>query len=103
MGSSLAPVLANVILTEFEKAVVKPLMKRRTLKFYCRYVDDTSVLVKEDQIEKILKAFNSFRNSLQFTVDKFENENVHFLHLKIMNNCKINIQVKDTNSGLYIN
>ena len=45
-------------------------MKNGILKFYCRYVDDTLVLVKEDQIDKILKAFNSFHNNLRFTVDK---------------------------------
>ena len=103
MDSSLAPVLSNIILTEFEKVVVMPLMESGILKFYCRYVDDTSVLVKEDQIDKILKAFNSFHNNLRFTVDKFENKNVHFFDLKIMNNGDINIYVKDTNSGLYIN
>ena len=103
MGSSLAPVLANIILTEFGKVVVTPLMKNGTLKFYCRYVEDTLVFVKEDQIEKILKAFNSFHNNLRFTVEKFENEDVHFLDLKIMNNGEINIYVKATNSGLYIN
>ena len=61
------------------------------------------VLVKEDQIDKMLKAFNSFLNILRFTVDKFENKDVHFLDLKIMNNGKISIYVKDTDSGLYIN
>ena len=49
-------------------------MESGILKFYCRYVDDTLVLVKEDQIDQILKAFNSFHNNLRFTVDKFENE-----------------------------
>ena len=73
------------------------------LKFYCRYVDDTLVLIKEDQIDKILKTFNSFHNNLWFTVDKFENEDVRFLDLRIVNNGEINIYAKDTNSGLYIN
>ena len=63
MGSSLAPVLANIILTEFEKVVVMPLMESEILKFYCRYVDDTLILVKEGQIDKILKTFNSLRNN----------------------------------------
>ena len=103
MGSSLAPVQANIILTKFEKVVVKPLMKDGILKFYCRYVDDTLVLVKEDQIDKILKAFNSFQNNLRFAVDKFENGDVHFLDSKIINNGETNIYVKDTNCGLYIN
>ena len=64
MGSSLAPVLANIILTEFEKVVVTPLMKSGILKFYCRYVDDTLVLVKEGQIDKILKTLNFFHNNV---------------------------------------
>ena len=51
----------------------------------------------------ILKVFNSFHNNLRFTVDKFENEDTHFLDLKIMNSGEINIYVKNTNSGLYIN
>ena len=59
MVSSFAPVLAIIILKEFEKGVVTPLMKSGTLKFSCRYVDDRLVLVKDDQIEKILKPFNS--------------------------------------------
>ena len=98
MGSSLVLVLANVILTEFENVVVTPLMESGILTFYCRYLDDTLVLVKEDQIDKILNAHN-----FRFTVDNFENEDVHFLDLKIMNNGDINIYVKDINSGLYIN
>ena len=81
------------------------LMKNGILKFYWRHVNDTLVLVKEDQnqIDKILKVFNSFHNNLWFTVDKFENEDVHFLDLKIMNNGEINIYIKDTSGGLYIN
>ena len=78
-------------------------MESGILKFYCRYVDNTLVLVKENQIDKILKTFKSFHNNLRFTVDKSENEDVHFLDFKIMNNGDINIYVKDTNSGLSIN
>ena len=40
-GSPLAPILANIIMTELEKSVVQKLTK-----FYCRYVDDTFLLVK---------------------------------------------------------
>ena len=46
MGSCLAPVLANIILTEFEKQIVEDLIKAGTIKFYCRYMDDTLVLIK---------------------------------------------------------
>ena len=64
MGSSLVPVRANIILTEFEKFVVTPLMKSGIFKFDCRYVDDTLVLVKEDQTDKIVNPFN-FNRSLK--------------------------------------
>ena len=90
-------------LTEFEKNVVMFLVENGILKFYCRYVVDTLVLVKEVQVDKILKAFSSFYSNLWFTVDKFENENAHFLDIKIMNNSETNIYAKDTHSGLYIN
>ena len=46
MGSCLAPVLANIILTEFEKQIVEDLIQAGTIKFYRRYVDDTLVLIK---------------------------------------------------------
>ena len=41
MGSSLGPVLANIIMTELEKIVVSDLINSGVIKFYVRYVDDT--------------------------------------------------------------
>ena len=76
-------VLENIILTEFEKVVVTPLVESGILKFYCKCVNDTLALVKENQIDKILKAFSSFHNNLRFIVDKFQNEDALFLHIKI--------------------
>ena len=38
MGSSLGPVLANVLMTEFEKVVVQALVDDRTLPFYIFYL-----------------------------------------------------------------
>ena len=51
MGSSLGPVLANVLMTEFEKEVVQELVSNGTLPFYIRYVDDTLVLIKPENID----------------------------------------------------
>ena len=48
MGSSLGPVLANVIMTELERLVVDKLIKDGLIKFYIRYVDDTLVLAKTE-------------------------------------------------------
>ena len=55
-------------------------MIKRLLKVY--YVDNSLLLVKHQQINKVLKAFNEFGKSLKFTADKIENETPHFLDLE---------------------
>ena len=100
MGSSLGPVLANIILTEFEKLIVFDLVDSGLIKFYRRYVDDTLILVKPNNIPLLLKKFNSFHKNLKFTVDRFENDFVHFLDIKI--SCDgTDVDRKSTHSGQY--
>ena len=72
------------------------------MKFYCRYVDDTLVLIQKDQIQYGLNLFNSFDKHLQFTDDTFDNGNFNFLDIKILNNAEVDIYAKDTNIGLYV-
>ena len=81
---------------------VKPLFETRGLKFYCRYVDDTLVMIKKDKIQHVLNSFNSFDKKLRFTVDTFDDGNIHFLDIKILNNGETDAYIKDTNTGLYI-
>ena len=96
MGSSLGPVLANIIMTELEKHVVSKLIKNNVIKFYARYVDDTLVLVKRNDIDDVLKKLNSFlKDELCFTVDKFPDKKVHFLDLSIDKNIT-DLYFKDT-------
>ena len=83
MGSSLGPVLANIILTEFERLIVSELIADGTIKFYKRYVDDTLVLIKPSDISAVLAKFNSFDLNLTFTVDTFSEGIVHFLDIKV--------------------
>ena len=82
MGSPLAPVLANIVMTELEKTVVQKLTASGMIKFYCRYVDDTLLLVKPADIPHIHNLFNKFDKNLRFTVDRFENEVPHFREIK---------------------
>ena len=79
MGSSLAPVLANIILTEFERVIVSYLINDGVIKFYKYYVDDTLVLIKPSDIFFVLAKFNSFDRNLNFTVDTFLDGLIHFL------------------------
>ena len=102
MGSSLGPVLANIIMTELEEIVVKPFIENEILKFYCRYVDDTLLLLKRSDINNVHSAFNKFDPNLKFTVDGFENTTPHFLDINI-NQSVLSIYKKPTNTGLYVN
>ena len=71
MVASLGPVLVNIFMTECEKVIVGDLVKEGTIKFYVRYVNDTLLLVRRQDIDKV---FNRFNKNLEFTVDKFKNE-----------------------------
>ena len=102
MGASLGPVLANIIMTELEQKIVDQLISDDIIKFYGRYVDDTIILVKPENIEEVLRKFNSFDKNLQFTVDKFENETPHFLDLEIHPD-GLTIYRKDTHTGQFVN
>ena len=83
MGSSLGPILANVIMTKLEKKILQPLIESGKLKFYIRYVDDTLSLAKEDDIKNIFDKFNSFHKNLILSMDPFEYNNVYFLDIPI--------------------
>ena len=94
--------MANVIMTELERAVVRDLFDKGYLKFYIRYMDDTLVLMKKSDVHIVLQAFNSFHKNLNFTVDTFEDKKVHFLDLLIDRNTT-DIFYKDTHTGQYTN
>ena len=75
MGSSLGPILANTIMTELEKKIVKPMIESELLKFHMRYADDTLLLAKEDDINYIFGKFNSFHKNLK---KKLQSNLYHF-------------------------
>ena len=44
-----------------------------TIKFYFRYIDDTLLIVKPQDLSRIHKLLNGFDKNLKFTVDLFGN------------------------------
>ena len=88
-------------MTEHEKVIIEPLINDGTIAFYTRYVDDTLVLIKPENIEKVLEKVNSFHPKLNFTVDKFSDGDVHFLDLRITEDINIDVYRKDTFTGQY--
>ena len=97
IGSSLAPTLANIIMIEFEEEYVQKLIDSN-ITFYARYVDHTLILAKPSNVPNILKTFNSFHPQIQFTIEEFPNNIVHFLDLQI-NSLDITTLRKSTLTG----
>ena len=83
MGSSLGPVLANIIMTELEDVVIKPLITNGTIKFYTRFVEDTLLVTKPENVKKVHNALNKFYKNLRYTVDMFKDKVPHFLDLEL--------------------
>ena len=102
MGSSLGPVLANIVMTELDDVIIKPLIADGTIKFYSRLVDGTLLAIKPENVSQVNKAHNKFDSNLRFTIDMFQNEVLHFLELELSPD-GITIFRKDTNTRLYIN
>ena len=100
MGGSLGPLLANIIMVELEARVIRPLINDGTIKFYTRFVDDTLLLLKEEDIERVKAALERFDSNLKFTYDKFEDEAPHFLDIEITSN-GLKIYRKPTFTGHY--
>ena len=100
MGSSLGPVLANVIMTELEKVIIDDLVSTGIIKFYIRYVDDTLVLAKPQDFGLILSKLNSYNKSLNFTIDTFPDNDIHFLDIRIRET-ETDIYYKPTHTGQY--
>ena len=101
MGSSLGPILANIIMTEMEKKVLPTLFEKGIIKHYIRYVDDTLVMIRDDKIKEVLEQFNKFDKNLKFTVDSFDDNKVHFLDIMVHSNGETDIYSKPTNTGQY--
>ena len=72
------PLMANVLMTELERVVVKDVFNKGYLKFCIRFMDDTLVLMKKSDVPVVLQVLNGFHKNLNFTVDTFENKKSTF-------------------------
>ena len=103
MGSVICSLLSNIIMVDLESKISKPLIDTNIIKFYTRYVDDTLVVIKPEHIKHVHDLLNTYHKNLQFTVDTFEDDSVHFLDLLILDDLNIDIYRKSTFTGNYIN
>ena len=71
MGSSLGPILANVVMEDLEEKVIRPLINDITIQFYTKYVDDILFVIKREDVSRIQNLLNNFDLNLRFTVHLF--------------------------------
>ena len=60
----------------------------------------TFLLTKVEDIDDIMRQFNSFDKNTQFTIDRFEDGILHFLDINI-NGCETNLYYKTSHTGQY--
>ena len=87
-------------MTELDRVTLIPLIRSGKIKFYIRFVDDTLLLAKEYDIMFIFDKFSSFHENLKFTIDRFDDNNTHFLDITIDKN-KTDLYYKPTHTGQY--
>ena len=105
MGSPLGPVLADIFMTELEKTLL-PDIYIRYIKFWRRYVDDTTSYVKIGSIKHVLCSLNSFDENIQFTFESESKDTLPFLDVLLCRNGReltATVYRKKTNYGIYLN
>ena len=101
MGSLLLPVVANMVMQDFEKMAIG--MLPYLLLFYYRYVDDIILAAPSESIGNILDIFNSLHTRLQFSM---EIGKISFLDTMLIieeRNLIFDIYRKATFSGRFLN
>jgi len=83
MGSSLSPIIAEIVLQDLEKKAFGLLSIG--IPFYHRYVDDIALAAPRHKINDFLNTFNSLHPRLQFTLEIGGNK-LNFLDVTLINN-----------------
>ena len=67
MGSPVSVTVANLVMVDVEEHAIESY--DIILPFWKRYVDDVCTIVPKDRVNHMLQHLNSFKESIQFTVD----------------------------------
>ncbi|CAH8868003.1 unnamed protein product [Trichobilharzia szidati] len=104
MGSPLGPILADIFLAKLENGPLKDVINE--LEFYCRYMDDTFLIMKnEKEAKNILDKFNEVHPAINFTIEKEKDSSISFLDVlmtrKEDGKIRRSVYRKPTSTGQY--
>lgn len=105
MGNPASPVLANIVMNHLISETLKKLPFN--IPFLYVYVDDTILAAPKDQLNLLLNLFNSFHQSMQFTMETEIDKRICFLDTEVCRQSDgtllTNWYSKPSNSGRVLN
>ena len=63
--SSLGLVLSNIIMTELEDVIIKPLIADGTIKFYSRFVNGILLAMRPENVSQVHNALDRFDKNVR--------------------------------------
>ena len=106
MGSPVSVTVANLVMQHIEKKIL--LNKSYDLLFWRRFVDDTWIVIPEQNVDKFVSFINTIENSINFTVEREdENRSLPFLDVLVTRNLRdhcfrVAMYSKPTQSDRYL-
>ena len=84
MGSALSPLLAEIVMDNFELNIFNSINLSSCIRFWTRYLDDVQMIWtgSERQLNLFLNTVNSLNKNIQFTME-IDGDCINFLDLTI--------------------
>jgi len=105
MGSPLSPILADIVMEDFETLSLQKL--DFVVHTYYRYIDDIFMIIPATKLNSVLSIFNSYHPQLKFTYETESDNMLNFLNTSVIKEDDGTIITnwfrKPTFSGQYIN
>ena len=93
MGSSLSPLSTNIIMTDLDGKLRKPLISNNTINLYARYVEHILFIIKREDVCRIQNLLNNFDLQVYYRMR-------YYLDLQLFAD-GISIFKKNTNNDVY--
>ena len=103
MGSPVSPVVANLCMEEIEKTAINAIPV--SPKFWKRYVDDSSCVIKSHAVASFHDSLNSINRHISFTIEHESNGQLLFPDILISRDngkLMVNIYRKPTHTDRYL-
>ena len=104
MGSSLSPVIANMVMEDLEQQALSTFHNPPSV--WVRYVDDVYAIVKTENVDEFHKHLNTINSSIQFTLEMETSGSIAFLDvlltLELDGSLSTSIFRKPTHTGRYL-